>query len=175
MRGATDDPCLSAIDASRELNCSRERIGESAPMSALTRGATAVVAALLTLVLGVSSVAAAGATLEVMPLDDRWSHEEPDGSVYWFDVTGEVRIVTSPDGRQSATVQMRQVQTLYDASGRLVMEAESSSSQHALSLGEDTFQVHVSSRSRWSSEYGDGSSRIVLQIVNGVAIVDHQR
>src|SRR5687768_15101767 len=106
-------------------------------MTRFKRGTTVVVAALLTLILGVSSVAAAGATVETFPLDGRWSHEEPDGHVYWFDVTGDVRIVTTSDGRQSATVQMREVQTLYDPSGKLVMEAKSSSSQHSLALGED--------------------------------------
>ncbi len=144
-------------------------------MTRFKRGTTVVVAALLTLILGVSSVAAAGATVETFPLDGRWSHEEPDGHVYWFDVTGDVRIVTTADGRQSATVQMRETQTLYDPSGRLVMEAESSSSQHSLALCEDTFQVHLTSRSRWTNEYGGGSYHVVLQIVNGVVIVDHQR
>jgi hypothetical protein len=145
-------------------------------MNPFKRGAAAVLAALFTLILGVSSVAAAGgATIETFPLDGRWSHEEPDGHVYWFDVTGDVRIVTTADGRQSATVQMREVQTLYDPSGKLVMEAESASSQHALSIGEDTFQVHLSSRSRYTNEYGGGSTQIVLQIVNGVVIVDHTR
>ena len=67
-------------------------------MTTFRRGMTASAAALLTAILGVSSVAAAGATVETLPLDGRWSHEEPDGSVFWFDVTGEVRIVTSPDG-----------------------------------------------------------------------------
>lgn len=144
-------------------------------MHPFRRGASLIVAAVLTLVLGVSSVAAAGATVETFPLDGRWSHEEPDGHVYWFDVTGDVRIVTTADGRQSATVQMREVQTLYDPSGRLVMEARSASSQHSLGIGEDTFQVHLTSRSRWTNEYGGGSYRVVLQIVDGVVIVDHQR
>lgn len=139
------------------------------------RGAIALVAALLTLVVGVSSVAAAGATIETFALDDRWSHEEPDGHVYWFDVTGDVRIVTTADGRQSATVQMREIQTLYDPSGTLVMEAKGASSQHSLAIGEDTFQVHLTARSRWTNEYGGGSSQIVLQIVDGVVIVDHTR
>ena len=144
-------------------------------MTLFKRGATAVAAAMLTLILGVSSVAAAGATVETFPLDGRWSHPEPDGSVYWFDVTGDVRIVTTADGRQSATVQMREVQTLYDPYGKLVMEAEAASSQHALAIGEDTFQVHLTSRSRWTNEYGGGSYHVVLQIVDGVVIVDHQR
>ena len=144
-------------------------------MTPFKRGTTAVAAAMLTLILGVSSVAAAGATVQTFPLDDRWSHPEPDGSVYWFDVTGDVRIVTTADGRQSATVQMREVQTLYDPSGRLVMESESSSSQHALTIGEDTLQVHLTSRARWTNEYGGGSYHVVLQIVDGVVIVDHQR
>jgi hypothetical protein len=139
------------------------------------RAATALAAALLTLLFVVSSVGAAGATVETIPLDGRWSHEEPDGSVYWFDVTGQARIVTSPDGRQSATVQMREVQTLYDPTGKLVMEAESASMQHALTVGEDEFQVHLNSRSQWTNEYGGGSLRIVLQIVDGVVIVDHMR
>lgn len=144
-------------------------------MIAIKRGASVLGAALLTLVLGVSSVAAAGATVETFPLDGRWSHEEPDGHVYWFDVTGDVRIVTTADGRQSATVQMREVQTLYDPSGKLVMEAKLASSQHSLAIGEDTFQVHLTSRSRWTNESGGGSMRLVLQIVDGVVIVDHQR
>lgn len=144
-------------------------------MTPLKRGTTAIVAALLTLILGVSSVAAAGATIEVYPLDGRWSHEEPDGHVYWFDVTGDVRIVTTADGRQSATVQMREVQTLYDPTGTLVMESEAASSQHALSMGEDTFQVHLTSRASWTNEYGGGSYHVLLQIVNGVVIVDHTR
>ena len=144
-------------------------------MNPINRGMTAVAAAALTLILGVSSVAAAGATVETFPLDGRWSHEEPDGHVYWFDVTGDVRIVTTADGRQSATVQMREVQTLYDPSGRLVMEATSASSQHALTIGEDAFQVHITSRSQWTNEYGGGSYHVVLQIVDGVVIVDHQR
>lgn len=144
-------------------------------MTAFTRGAIAFVAALLVIILGASSVAAGGASVETIPLDDRWSHEEPDGHVFWFDVTGDVRIVTTADGRQSATVQMRETQTLYDPSGRLVMEAESASSQHALTIGEDVFQVHLNSRSRYTNEYGGGSMKIVLQIVDGVVIVDHQR
>jgi hypothetical protein len=144
-------------------------------MTAFRRGTSVLAAALLTLILGVSSVAAAGATIETIPLDGRWSHEEPDGSVYWFDVTGTVRIVTTADGRQSATVQMREEQTLYDPSGKLVMESEGASSQHALTIGEDAFQVHVTSRARWTNEYGGGSYHVVLQIVDGVVIVDHQR
>ena len=144
-------------------------------MSLFKRGGALGFAAVLTLALGVSTVAAASATVDTFPLDDRWSHEEPDGSVYWFDVTGDVRIVTTADGRQSATVSMRQVQTLFDPSGKLVMEARSTSSQHALTLGEDTSQVHVTSSSRWTNEYGGGSSHIVLQIVNGVVVVDHAR
>ena len=144
-------------------------------MIAIRRGTIALVAALLTLVLGVSSVAAAGATVETFPLDGRWSHEEPDGHVYWFDVTGDVRIVTTADGRQSASVQMREVQTLYDPSGKLVMEAKLASSQHSLTIGEDTFQVHLTSRSRWTNEFGGGSYHVILQIVDGVVIVDHQR
>ena len=144
-------------------------------MTHFKRGASAVAAALLTLILGVSSVAAAGATVETFPLDGRWSHEEPDGHIFWFDVTGDVRIVTTADGRQSATVQMREVQTLYDPSGKLVMEAKVASSQHSLAIGEDTFQVHLSARSRWTNEYGGGSYHVVLQIVDGVVIVDHQR
>ena len=144
-------------------------------MHSFRRGTSVLVAALLTLVLGVSSVAAGGATVEIFPLDARWSHEEPDGHVYWFDVTGDVRIVTTADGRQSATVQSRETQTLYDPTGRLVMEAKVASSQHALTLGEDTFQVHLTSRSRWTNDFGGGSAHIVLQIVNGVVIVDHAR
>jgi len=144
-------------------------------MSLFKRGTTAVAAALLTLILGVSSVAAAGATIETFPLDGRWSHEEPDGHIYWFDVTGDVRIVTTADGRQSATVHMREVQTLYDPSGKLVMEAQLASSQHSLAIGEDTFQVHLTSRARWTNESGGGSYHVVLQIVDGVVIVDHQR
>src|SRR5688572_9639993 len=116
-------------------------------MNILKRRAAAIAAAAFVLTLGVWTVAAAGAIVDVMPLDDRWSHEEPDGSVTWFDVTGEVRIVTTADGRQSATVRMRETQTLYAPDGNLVMEAESSSSQHALTLGEHTFVVHLSSRS----------------------------
>ena len=143
-------------------------------MHPFRRGATVAAAALLTLVLGVSSVAAA-ATVETFPLDARWSHAEPDGHVYWFDVTGDVRIVTTADGRQSASVHTREVQTLYDPSGRLVMEAKIASSQHALTIGEDTFQVHLTTRSRWENEFGGGSLHIVLQIVDGVVIVDHQR
>ncbi len=145
-------------------------------MNSFKRGAAAVLAAFFTLILGVSSVAAAGgATIETFPLDGRWSHEEPDGHVYWFDVTGDVRIVTTADGRQSATVQMREVQTLYDPTGTLVMESEAASSQHALSMGEDTFQVHLTSRASWTNEYGGGSYHVLLQIVNGVVIVDHTR
>jgi hypothetical protein len=144
-------------------------------MTPLKRGSTAIVAALLTLILGASSVAAAGATIEVFPLDGRWSHEEPDGHVYWFDVTGDVRLVTTADGRQSATVQMRETQTLYDPTGKLVMEAKVASSQHALTIGENTLQVHLTSRSNWTNESGGGSYHVVLQIVNGVVIVDHQR
>ena len=144
-------------------------------MIAIKRGTIALGAALLTLALGVSSVAAAGATVETFPLDGRWSHEEPDGHVYWFDVTGDVRIVTTADGRQSASVHMREVQTLYDPSGKLVMEAELASSQHALTIGEDAFQVHLTSRSRWTNEFGGGSYHVILQIVDGVVIVDHQR
>lgn len=144
-------------------------------MIAIRRGTIALVAALLTLVLGVSSVAAGGATVETLPLDGRWSHEEPDGHVYWFDVSGDVRIVTTADGRQSATVQMREVQTLFDPSGKLVMEAKVASSQHSLTIGEDTFQVHLTSRSRWANEFGGGSYHVILQIVDGVVIVDHQR
>lgn len=144
-------------------------------MTAFKRGASVFVAALLTLTIGVSSVAAGGASVQTIPLDGRWSHEEPDGSVFWFDVTGQVRIVTTVDGLQSATVQMREEQTLYDPTGKLVMEAESASSQHALTVGENEFQVHVSSRSRYTNEYGGGSMKIVLQIVDGVVIVDHTR
>ena len=144
-------------------------------MTALKRGASVLVAALLTLTIGVASVAAGGASVQTIPLDGRWSHEEPDGSVFWFDVTGQVRIVTTVDGLQSATVQMREEQTLYDPTGKLVMEAESASSQHALTVGENEFQVHVSSRSRYTNEYGGGSMKIVLQIVDGVVIVDHAR
>lgn len=144
-------------------------------MHSFRRGASLLVAAVVTLVLGVSSVAAAGAIVETFPLDGRWSHEEPDGHVYWFDVTGDVRIVTTADGRQSATVQMREVQTLYDPSGKLVMEARLASSQHSLAIGENTFQVHLTSRSRWTNEFGGGSYHVVLQIVDGVVIVDHQR
>ncbi len=145
-------------------------------MNAFKRGATAALAALFTLILGVSSVAASGgATVETFPLDGRSSHEEPDGSVYWFDVTGDVRIVTTADGRQSATVQMRETQTLFDPTGKLVMEAESATSQHALTVGENEFQVHLSSRSRYTNEYGGGSMKIVLQIVDGVVIVNHTR
>jgi hypothetical protein len=145
-------------------------------MNAINRGATAFAAALFILILGVSSVtASSGATIETFSLDGRSSHEEPDGHVYWFDVTGEIRIVTTADGRQSATVQMREVQTLYDPTGKLVMESEAASSQHALSLGEDTFQVHLTSRASWTNEYGGGSYHVLLQIVNGVVIVDHTR
>src|SRR5688500_2000124 len=125
-------------------------------MTAFRRGTSVLVAALLTLILGVSSVAAAGATVETFPLDGRWSHEEPDGHVYWFDVTGDVRIVTTADGRQSATVQMRETQTLYDPSGNLVMEATLASSQHSLTIGEDAFQVHLTSRANWTNESGGG-------------------
>ena len=144
-------------------------------MHPFRRGASVLVAALLTFILGISSVAAASATVETFPLDARWYHEEPDGHVYWFDVTGDVRIVTTAAGRQSATVQMREVQTLYDPSGALVMEAKVASSQHSLAIGEDTFQVHLTSRSRWTNESGGGSYHIVLQIVDGVVVVDHQR
>jgi hypothetical protein len=144
-------------------------------MIAIKRGTIVLAAALLTLVLGVSSIAAAGATVETFPLDDRWSHEEPDGHVTWFDVTGDVRIVTTADGRQSATVHMREVQTLYDPTGKIVMEAKLASSQHALNFGEDAFQVHVTSRASWTNESGGGSYHVILQIVDGVVIVDHQR
>jgi hypothetical protein len=144
-------------------------------MHPFRRGASLLAAALLTLTLGVTSVAAGGATIETFPLDGRWSHEEPDGHVTWFDVTGDVRLVTTADGRQSATVHMREIQTLYDPSGKLVMEAQLASSQHALTIGEDTLQVHLTSRGRWTNEYGGGSYHVVLQIVNGVVIVDHQR
>jgi hypothetical protein len=144
-------------------------------MHSFRRGASVFVAALFSLILGVSSVAASGATVETFPLDGRWSHEEPDGHVYWFDVTGDVRIVTTADGRQSATVVMRETQTLYDPTGKLVMEAKVASSQHALTIGENTLQVHLTSRGSWTNESGGGSYHVVLQIVDGVVIVDHQR
>jgi hypothetical protein len=83
--------------------------------------------------------------------------------------------VEPPIGRQSATAQMREEQTLYDPSRKLVMQAKGASSQHALTIGEDTFQVHLTSRARWTNEYGGGSYHVVLQIVDGVVIVDHQR
>ena len=144
-------------------------------MTPLKRATPALAAAALTLIIGVSSVAGAGATVESFPLDSRSSHEEPDGHVYWFDVTGDVRIVTTADGRQSASVHMREVQTLYDPSGKLVMEAKLASSQHALTIAEDAFQVHLTSRAEWTNEFGGGSYHVVLQIVDGVVIVDHQR
>jgi hypothetical protein len=70
---------------------------------------------------------------------------------------------------------MREEQTLYDPTGKLVMEAESASSQHALTVGDNEFQVHLTSRSRYTNEYGGGSMQVVLQIVDGVVIVDHTR
>lgn len=140
-------------------------------MTLFKRGTTALVAAILTLTLGVSSAAAAGATVETIPVDQRWFHPEPDGSVFWFDVTGTVRIVTTADGRQSATVNTREEQTLYDPAGKLVMVANSATTQHALTIGENEFQVHLNMRSRWTNEYGGGSSKFVMQIVDGVALV----
>jgi hypothetical protein len=149
--------------------------GKQHEMTIFKRGAGALVAAVFTLTLGVSSVAAAGATVETFPLDARWSHEEPDGHVFWFDVTGTVRIVTAADGRQSATVTMREEQTLYDPTGKLVMVAESASTQHSLTIGENEFQVHLNSRSSWTNEYGGGSLKSVLQIVDGVVLVFSSR
>ena len=140
-------------------------------MPIFRRGTTALVAAMLTLALGVSSVAAASATVEAFPLDDRFSHEEPDGHVTWFHVTGTVRIVTTADGRQSATVNMREEQTLYDPTGKLVMAASSATMQHALTVGENAFLVHMNTRGRWTGEYGDGASKFVMQIVDGVVLV----
>lgn len=71
-------------------------------MRIIKRGGAATLAVAANLALGVSTVAAGnGATIETFPLDDRWSHEEPTGEVFWFDVTGDVRIVTTADGRSS--------------------------------------------------------------------------
>ena len=45
----------------------------------------------------------------------------------------------------------------------------------SLAIGEVTFQVHLTSRSRWTNESGGGSYHVILHIVDGVVIVDHQR
>jgi hypothetical protein len=139
-------------------------------MNHLRRGGAAIAA--LALTLGIAGTALAGsATVESFSLDDCWSHEEPDGSVTWFDVIGTVHIVTTADGRQSATVQVRETQTAYLGS-ELLWQASSVSHQHAMSIGEDLFLLHLGSRSQWSGEI-EGSQTYVLQIVNGEVIVEH--
>jgi hypothetical protein len=136
------------------------------------RGVAAIAAAALSLTIGVTSaLAGTGATVETFSLDNYHEHHEPNGDVFTFDTTGTVRIVTTPDGRQSATVQYDEVQTLISG-GTVVMTAFSSGKQHALSLGEDQFQVHLSSRSEWSNEFGEFSDKYLLQIVNGVVVME---
>ena len=139
-------------------------------MRQVRRGGAALVAFLLTL--GIAGTALAGsATVESVPLDNSWSEPEPDGSVITYDVIGTVHIVTTADGRQSATVQMRETQTAYLGS-ELLWVARSVSHQHAMSIGEDLFLLHLGSRSHWSGEI-EGSQTYVLHIVNGEVIVEH--
>ncbi len=144
-------------------------------MRFFTRGAAISLAVAAILSFGVSTVAAGNrATFESFPLDDRWYHEEPTGEVFWFDVTGEVRIVTTADGRSSATVHYKETQTL-TLDDKVLMQSRSVSTQHAMGVGEDTYVIHVTNRSRWTNEYGGGAITVVLQIVNGVVIVDHTK
>jgi hypothetical protein len=136
------------------------------------RGLATLVAAALSLTIGVSTAfAGTGATVEVYRLDDYHEHEEPNGDVYTFDVTGNLRVVTTTDGRQSATIHFDQVQTLI-SEGRVVMEAFTTNKQHALTLGEDQFQVHLTFHSEWTNEVGEFSQRYLLQIVNGVVVME---
>jgi hypothetical protein len=138
----------------------------------IRRGGAFLAAALLTLSIGATAThAAGGATVEVFDLTSYHEHEEPNGDVYTFDVTGTLRIVTTPDGRQSATAHYEQVQTLVSA-GKVVMEAFTTNRQHALTLGEDQFQVHLMFRTDWTNESGEYSQRYLVQIVNGVVVME---
>ena len=141
-------------------------------MKTLTRGAVSSLAATALLALTVSTVAAAGATVETFPLDDRWSHEEPTGEITWFDVTGDVRIVTTADGRSSAIVTMRETQTVY-LGDEVQMESRSVQMQHAITIGEDLFLLHLASRASWTNSDGGGSQTYVFQLVDGEVIVEH--
>jgi hypothetical protein len=142
-------------------------------MHVLKHGGLATLAAAAILSLAVSTVAASdGATVESFPLDDRWSHEEPNGEVYWFDVTGDVRIVTMPDGRSSATVHVHETQTLL-LGDDVLMESRSVSMQHAISFGDDLYLLHMTNRTRWTNTDGGGDYTVVLQIVDGRVVVDH--
>lgn len=136
------------------------------------RGAAVLAAVVLTLTLGVASAfAAGGATIETVTLDSSHSHEEPTGEVTYFDLTGAVRIVTTPDGRQSATIQYvdRQTTVLGD---QVLIESVSSGKQTMLSKGDDIFVVHLTSRSSWTSGGEEFSSRFLIQIVNGVVVAE---
>lgn len=55
----------------------------------------------------------------------------------------------------------------------VLMESESVSTQHAMGVGENTYVVHLTNRMRWTNDQGSGAFTVVLQILNGVVIVDH--
>ena len=80
--------------------------------------------------------------------------------------------MTTADGRSSATVHYKETQTL-TLDDKVLMESRSVATQHAMGVGEDTYVIHVTTRSRWTNEYGGGAITLILQIVNGVVIVDH--
>ena len=142
-------------------------------MPFLKRGAAAGLASALVLILGVSTVSASsGATVDSFALDSSWSHEEPTGEVTWFDVTGDVRVVTTADGRSSMTVHQHETQTYLD--GAVVMESRSVSMQHALTIGENEFLVHLASRAHWTFGDAEGSLTYVLHIVDGALVVEHR-
>ncbi|MGH2402814.1 MAG: hypothetical protein ACRDE6_08865, partial [Candidatus Limnocylindria bacterium] len=81
------------------------------------------------------------------------------------------RVVTAPNGRQSATIHARETQTAYGG-GQLRWQSRSVSRMHVLAIGEDLFLVHLGSRGRWSGEI-EGSVTLVLHIVKGKVVVDH--
>jgi hypothetical protein len=142
-------------------------------MTTRSRGGVALLAATLMLALGATSVAAAPATITTFPLDARWSHEEPTGEVTWFDVEGDVRITTTADGRSSAIVHLHETQTVY-LGDAVIAESRSVQMQHAVTIGEDLFLVHLGSRASWSYGGVADAQTYVLHIVRGEVVVEHR-
>ena len=142
-------------------------------MNILKRGGVAILAAALGAILVTSTVAAAPASVQSFSLDDRWSVEEPDGSVVWYSLRGTVRLVTTPGGRTSATVHARERQTIIGPTGTVTMEARGVSMQHVVTRGEDTIMVHLTSRGRWVFGDSTGSQTLVFHLVKGKVVVDH--
>lgn len=124
-----------------------------------------------------ATTAAAGnaPTTVTEPIDSHNIHEEGDGTVIEFRVTGTRTTSTFPDGRYMMTEQYTMLQTWTSPSGVVVHDSVSEISTKVIAQGERTIFFSTSSEARTTLADGSTCDLSVTFIVANDKIVKHEQ